>query len=711
MTVPTPPIELEGHCSVIYNDTLYAYSPKGLLSIPLKENGNWTHLDPGVSVSGAVCLTGGMEGNESDEALYVVGGTGASSANYMGLQRYSFKDQKWETLNAAGDAVKDLQYHGAGYIKSSSKILVYGGSSAGDKVPSLATFLISTISPYETSAQPPQGAPAALEPTLTPWSDSQVAMFGGSSDPSIYVYGESTGWKPSGAALPSPVQSAHHCVLVTFHGDKVVEEFHLGVKPNTVTSYIVSDDGKTMSPAIEVGASSEKRSVSDYPTYNGTFAPTQKRSRYALAQADNGLVVISSGKSEHSLAIFNSTSNGWINSTELFYGSDQQHTLKPTTTSTTSNTTPTVTTSPTASDTHTSSPTPAAAPSGGSNDDLKTILGATLGSVAGLALILLVILFMLRRQKKKRNQAGRLGDGNNKDRLSFQDQGIEPLTEGAYPMAKSPVPVAGASNDSLAIMSGKATGEKSLKPPPANVGYGLSSKPDRSSPLSTIPSSGLAPSSMYSEDTNRSAAGASDSGPGNKPGDRTTDEGWGKYFQDNNNNATHLAGMQGDRSEVSSVYTKSDYRGSAWPMTDLPPLNFGFFDQPKPLGRVVSGSPTTENASSARSLAIPEGQSARISSADSESLASDDDDPHDTKWTGTGQNSWLGRPPSSNYSNSFYNSSTRDLPASASQSGPRQSNGRQSSVVVPDNIDELPIQGRGDNVNTDMSWLNIHADR
>lgn len=710
MTAPTPPIELEGHCSVIYNNTLYAFSPKGFLSIPLKENGNWTRLDPGVGVSGAVCLTGGMEGNESDEAFYVVGGTGASSANYMGLQRYSFKDQKWESLNARGGAVKDLQYHGAGYIKSSSEILVYGGSNTGDKVPSPATLLISTISPYDVSAEPPQGAPAALEPTLTPWSDSQVAMIGGSADPGIYLYGASTGWKPSGATLPSPVQAAHHCVLVTSHGDKVVEEFHLGVKPNTVTSYIVSNHGKPMNPAIEVGASSGKRSVSNYPTYDGTLAPAQKRSGYALAQADNGLVVVSSGKSERSLAIFNSTSNSWVNSTELFYGSNQQHTLKATTTSTTSNTTPTATTSSTASNTHTSSPTPAAAPSGGSDDDLGTILGATLGSVTGLALILLVILFLLRRQRQKRNRAGRLGAGKSKDRLSFQDQGIEPLTEGAYPMAKSSVPLAGASNDSLAIMSGKTTGEKSLKPPAAHVGYGLSSKPDRGSPLSTIPSSGLAPSSMYSEDANRSAAGASDSGPGNKPGDRTTDEGWGKYFQEDNN-ATQLAGMQGERTSDSSVYTKSDYRGSsAWPMADLPPLNFGFLDQPKPIGRVVSGSPTTENASS-RSLAIPEGQSARISSADSGSLASDDDDPHDTKWTGTSQNSWLGRPPSSNYSASFYNSSTRDLPASASQPGPRKSDGRHASVVVPENIDELSIQGRGNNVNTDMSWLNIHADR
>lgn len=709
MTVPTPPVKLEGHCSVIHNNSLYAYSSQGFVSIPLQENGNWTRLDSGVKVSGAACLIGGIEGNESDEALYVVGGTGASSADYLGLQRYSFKGGKWETLNAYGGAVQNFQGHGAGYIKSNSTIVVYGGSTEGSASPS--TFTISTISPYTTNSFPPSAPPEALDPLLVPWSDTQVALIGGSSNPTIFLYSLSTEWVSSGATLPAAVEPPIQCALVDSQGDKVVEEFNLGTDPNTVTSYVVFNNGSPVSPATMVGASSGKRSVSDYPPYNATFAPTQKRSDFSLAQGENGLVVISNGQSEHSLAIFNSTSNSWLNSTELFYGSSQQHALKVDTPSTTSSTssTPTATSSPTASNTHTSSPTAVAAPSGGSSDNWQVILGATLGSVCGVALILLAILFLLRRQKKKRQQVGQAAGGDSKDRLSFQDQGIEPLTEGAYPMAKSPVPVVTASNDSLAIMSGRATGEKSLKPPPATAGYGLS-KPGKSSPLSTIPSSGLAPSSVYSEDAERSPTGTQSNTPGNKPGDRTTDEGWGKYFEDNN--ATNLAGMQADRSTTSSVYTKSDYRGSAWPMTNLTPLNFGFLDQPKPLGRVVSGSPTTENASSGRSLAIPEGQSARISSADSESIASDDD-PHDTNWTGAGQNSWLGRPTSSTYSNSFYNSSTRDLPATASQSGPgpRASNGRRSSVVIPNDIDELPIQGRTDNFNSDMSWLNIHADR
>jgi hypothetical protein len=323
-------------------------------------------------------------------------------------------------------------------------------------------------------------------------------------------------------------------------------------------------------------------------------------------------------------------------------------------------------------------------------------------------LILLLLLFLIRREKQKKQPQSGKGGGDSKDRLSFQDQGIEPLTEGAYPMARSPVPVAAASTDSLAIVTGKYNGEKSLKPPNA-TGYGLST-PGKSSPLSTIPSSGvMGASSVYTDETE----GGADSSRSNQAGDRSTDEGWGKYFEDNS--TTNLAGMPSDRSTMSSVYTKSDYRGSAWPMSNLTPLNMGFLDHPKPLGRVMSASPTTENSSDmgGRGLVIPESQSARISTASSISIASESD--RDENWQGAGHSSWLGRPSSSNYSNSFYNSSTRDLPGTSSYTGlvdkARNSNVRRSSAIIPEDIDELPMQGRSNNVNSDMSWLNIHADR
>ncbi|KAJ5688005.1 hypothetical protein N7536_010624 [Penicillium majusculum] len=715
MTGPKPLLKIEGDCSTIHSNTLYTYSPTGFQYIPLKEKGEWKKLpSPEHKVTGPACVQGGTGGNENDEdkkAFYLIGGTGPSGSS--GLQRFSFSTQKWETLTI-DSSMKDRTGHGVGYISSTSEILVYAGNTDGSTQPSQSTLLISTIPPFTVSSGMDQGAPALYEPIILPWGSSEVALIGGSAtNTAIFVY-EATnkkGFTISEASLPSAIESSSLCALASDSGTKVLEEFNMVASPNSVTSYLLSSKGKVQNPITAI-ASSEKRGLTD--SYNGTFAPTASWSDYTLAQG-SGLVVLASGQSNDSLAIFNQTSNAWVNSTELFYGKGDQHVLKPSTTSFTSSTSTSTSsstsTSTSASTTPTSSSEPVATVGGGLTDHGKMILGATLGSILGFGLILLIILFLLRREKKKKAaQPGRGGD--NKDRLSFQDQGIEPLTEGAYPMARSPVPVAAGSVDSLAIFSGNYKGEKSLKPP-SNTGYGLSSKPKSSSPLSTIPSSGvMGASSVYTNDTNRAD---DDTSHGNQAADRMTDEGWGKYFEDGG--ATNF---QSDRSTMSSVYTKSDYRGSAWPMTTLTPLNFGFLDQPKPLGHVLSGSPTTEHGSSemgSRSLVIPESQSARISSADSISIASDDDrdERDDPKWQGAGQSSWLGRPTSSNYTTSFYQSSTKDMPWESSNASladkARQSNARRSSVIIPDDIDELPMQGQKNNTNSDMSWLNLKADR
>ncbi|KAF3385393.1 hypothetical protein F1880_002240 [Penicillium rolfsii] len=623
---------MEGHCSVISGNTLYVYTPNGFTSIELKVNSTWISLPSArVSVSNPVCLKGGIEGSQNeDEALYVVGGT-TTNSTYSGLQRFSFKDGSWKILGSGNTRLTDLTGHGAGFVASSSSIVIYAGNQGASASTALSSqsYLISTVYPYVSTSVLAQGAPPLINPQIIPWNSTHVALFSGDDgsggNKAVWTYNVATQWESSPVSLPSAISTSTPLSLLSASGDsKVLQYFSMDASPNTVTNLeLLSSDGTPVSPAVVVGSLSKKRSTGIYPKYNDTLAPSYKWSEYALAQGANGMVVLSSGKSNDSLAIFNQTSNSWVNSTELFYG-----------------------------------------------------------------------------KSRERNGQAR---GIDKDRLSFQDQGIEPLAGRAYPMAKSPVPVASMSADSLAIISGKYTGEKSLMPPP-NSGYARSATPHRSSPLSPIPSSGLAPSSMYSESAYRDSNTPSELGP--KPGDRTTDEGWGKYFQDNHTSS--LGGMPADRSTTSSIYTKSDYRGSAWPMSTLTPLNLGFLDQPKPLGRVYSGSPTTEHASSSRSLAIPEGQSARISSADSISVTSDDD-PHDTNWTGA-HTSWLGRPASSNYSTSFYNSSSRDGPSSNPQFH-RQSNGRRSSLAIPDDIDELPTPGGTTHVNSDMSWLNLHADR
>ncbi|KAJ6103007.1 hypothetical protein N7486_005434 [Penicillium sp. IBT 16267x] len=708
MTSPEPPMSLEGHCSAVYNSTLYVYSPDGFASLSLEpsleRNATWIPLSPGVNVTGAACVTAAIEADNDNLAFYVVGGTGNSS-NYSGLQQYSYQDQKWTTLHGSS-YLQNLLGHGVGYLEDAAAILVYGGNQNSNTA-SQSTYVLSTSYPYGTQSRVPQGVPPAVSPMLLKWNESTIALIGGyTSTTEVYIYGNTTGWVASGATLPSDVASAtgRFAIVSDDEGNKILEDFDMDVSPNTITSYEMIKDGIALAPAPVTGSSSSKRSLSHYPPYNNTNAGTTTRSDYAIAQSSNNLVVISSGSGNNSVSIFNQTSNSWINTTELFYGSGTQSVLHGTTTTTTSST-PTATASSTASTTPSSSPTAAAAASGSSGEQVGVIIGATLGGICGAIIILVAILFLLRRAREKQNSEGQAKGGDGKDRLSFQDQG-EPLTEGAYPMAKSPVPVATVSDDSLAMMSGKYAGEKALRAPNQSYGYGLGKQG-----LSPIPSSGLAPSSMYSDDSDRSAAVAAAveaiSSPGNKPGDRTTDEGWGKYFDDNR--ATNLAGRQSHRSTMSSAYTKSDYRGSsAWPMSNLAPLDFGFLDQPKPLGQVHSGSPTTEvGGHTGRSLFIPESQSARISSADSVSIASDDD-PHDTNWTGAAHSSWLGRPTSSNYSNSYYGASNTNLPARNSQSYARNSNARRSSVIIPDDIDELPPSG---NYNSDMSWLNLHAER
>ncbi|KAJ5714089.1 uncharacterized protein N7483_011270 [Penicillium malachiteum] len=684
MTVPQPPMTLTGHCSAVHNNTLYVYTHNGFASIDLQANQVWKPLSPGVSVEGAACVSAAIEGDTENLAFYVVGGTGNSSSypSYSGLQRYSYQDGNWTTLPGDPTDMHNRTSHGVGYLESSGSILVYGGSTDSDEA-SESTFTISTTYPYTMNSENSQGAPAAADPMLLTWNESAVALIGGSStNTDVYIYVDPTGWTASGSTLLSAISESNRCALATDDdGNKILEEFDLNASPNTVTNYELMKSGQALSPATVLNSSSTKRSLSDYPSYNSANAPTTISTDYSVAQSSNNLVVISGGSGNDSLSIFNQTSNSWKNVTELFYGSGTQSALHG---STTTSTTSTTSTSPTATSAS-ATISAAAASSGDSGAKVGVIIGATLGSLCGAIVILVVILFLLRRARLRNNPAGEGKGGDGKDRLSFQDQGIEPLAEGAYPMAKSPVPVATISDDSLAIMTGN--------------------------PISTIPSSGAMPSSMYSDDSDRSAAVAAAveaiSSPGNKPGDRTTDEGWGKYFEDNS--ANNLAGMQSDRSTISSVYTKSDYRGSsAWPMTNLAPLNFGFLDQPTPLGRVVSASPTTENGeTTGRRLIIPESQSARISSADSVSVISDDD-PHDTNWTGAAHSSWLGRPTSSNYSTSFYNSSNNNLPATNSQNYARYSNGRKSSVIIPDDIEELPHPGT---MNSDMSWLNLNADR
>lgn len=680
----------------------------------------------GEPVSGAACV-------KNKQSLYVVGGTSSSSSDYTGLQRYSFQDKKWETITPTSEDMSNRTNHGAVYLESSGSIFVYAGNRDGSSTPTSDTFVINTASPHNVSSYSGADASPASSPILLPWSDDQAALVGGTTTARkvhLFKFNGTGVWTDSGVTLPQALSDDVRCALINgSDSSKVLQSFDMSESPNTVKSLLlINPGGKPADPAEVIGASSRKRTrrravnVDNYPKYDGQYASSKTWSQFSLAQDDNGkLVVISGGSGTNSLALFNQTSNSWMNATKLFYGDQSVQQILPSSTSSSI---------PTSSSSASSIPSSVAGGySGSSGDKVGTIVGATLGGVIGFAVILIAILFLLKHKKDKQKAAAKGAEGSDdKDRLSIQDQG-EPLTRSAYPMAKSQAPLGSSSVDSLAIFSGKLGDEKkSQAAPAAHPVYGGKAAPTKS-PLSTVQSSReLLAGSPYTPNADKPLE-TGEAGAGGRPGDRRTDEGWSKYFQDNN--ATDVVGMQQqDEPTASADLAKSERRGSAWPMTTLTPLNFGFLEEPKPLGRVVTGSPTTEHPSSAKDgqLVIPEGQSARISSADSISLASEDSSDYNrsryssgipaegTRWTGAGDGDYFGRPVSSMYSQSYYDSSTNNVSSMAAPSvqydGVRSSQARQSSVIIPDTLDEVPpIRQDQSNVNADMSWLNLNADR
>ncbi|EAW07816.1 uncharacterized protein ACLA_025330 [Aspergillus clavatus NRRL 1] len=728
MAVPEPPVKLEGHCSVIHNNTLYTYSANGFAAIPLERNGNgtWRKLPMGEPVSDAVCVTGTMDGKDDQHALYVIGGS-SNDENAPGLQRYAFESREWTTMQTQHQ-MENRTSHTAVFLKSPPVLLVYAGNQRDREMASSDTFTINTAPPYNISSY--SAKIPAISPVLLPWSDSEAALVGGrTAEKEVHLFTAAGGWASSQVSLAQPVSGDVRCAIVNGDdGSKALEIFNMKVSPNTVSSIaLLNRGGIPAPPGTLLGESSSRKrkrreiSLDNYPAYDGALASSTTRSDYSLAQGDNGLVVISSDSGTDSLAIFNQTSNSWVNATKLFYGDDSPQQILPSI-ATTPSATPSTTTSATASASASS-----AASGETSGNRVGTILGATLGSLVGVILILILILFFLHRTKLGRKRAGpgaagHGGSPNDKDRLSFQDQGMEPLTRSAYPMAKDPAPLAATSVDSLAIFSGKMADEKS--------GHAPKPTPLKPTPLVAVQSTGeRTPSSTYSFGVDGKAVEAQDMVGNNAPRDRAAEEGWGRYFQDD---GTTIAANSPVFPPPMGARSKAEDRTSAWPGPHtLPPLNLGFLEEPKPLGRVVTGSPTTENGSPSGSmLRRAESQSARISSASSISATSEHDyghhqdrsygfandtdsgrhdgvsttsvPPPDPSWRGAAQHSWIGRPPSSAYSRSFYDHGDR---------GASTINTRGSSVLIPDPLAPMPPTNQRKNLNSDLSWLNLNADK
>jgi hypothetical protein len=448
MPAPIPPVPLKDHCSAIYNNTLYVYSAEAFQSISLSQGAQWNRLSSGVAVSGARCVKVVPRGDEGQAALWIVGGSANSStAGHSGLQRFRFADQSWANLTPSVWATQNRRNHGAVYLNASRSILTYGGSQeSGQSQPTSQTFLISTVAPYSVTSYSSK-APPLTRPLLLPWNDTHAVMLGGDSqNRRIHTFSREDGWVAAGVALDQgfPDDSKVQAVIVNRDdGSKLLETFDLSVSPNSVNRTVLRSPGSTKpllarsEPRFSSSSSASLSSSSLHSSYGKNAlgeieqldappakrrkrdsvaaaasdsdshpTPTAIRTGFSLAQSPNGLVVLSGGNDQDPLLMFDTVKDSWVDPTDVF-GAVRSASPSP------ENPTPSGGAAPTASLPSPSPPAPSttgtgSGVSGSVNNDSRptTVLGATLGSIFGIALLAtLTFLFLRHRRRRKTSHA------------------------------------------------------------------------------------------------------------------------------------------------------------------------------------------------------------------------------------------------------------------------------------------------------------------
>ncbi|KAF2746460.1 hypothetical protein M011DRAFT_81972 [Sporormia fimetaria CBS 119925] len=639
MSVPEPIYALNGHCSVVHENTLYVYSSAGFQSLALQEGAEWEALPMDVSLTGAQCVKVVPGGNADAAMLYVVGGSvneTAAAWDYPGLMHYSFSQKKWDWLRPETFVTQNRQNHAAIYIPKADSILVYSGSQiTGDLGPSTQTFLISLQAPFRVRSTPAADAPPSVRPLLVPWDDDDAAMLGGGpQNNAVYLFNAETGWKNLGVPLAAPLtnQDAEQCIIVSGQdGSKVLERYDLGANPNKVSRIQLLNPGGTIAaPGTAVGR--RQLTVSAWPTYNATLAPTVTRTGFSIAEADNGLAVITGGNPTEPLSIFNQTENSWVNATQFFAG--EQVVIK------------TLPTSSVTSDSSAMTSTSTAAPTSSA--------GATLGAIFGIAAILILLLFCLKyrkAKKKKEQQSGYI----EKDRLSFADRGAEFMKEAGGSIAPHYSSRNG-SQDSLAIVSGRSTaahkrGLGALGSDASTAGLVKKGSPLGYSEPLELEKLDLKPEpvEIVRQNSGRLPAKAA------ATVSRSRSSGWSKYFT--NNEATNLAHMPSQRSTYGSDRTstgsQSMYTDSRMVSQAVAPLQIPKFENQR-VSKVVTGSPTLGHSQENLPAQPMKAELGRANSNGSMSSHNSQNAyyanaPVET-WTPVGANE---RPPSSTYTNSI----------------------------------------------------------
>ena len=597
MPLPTPPVALKNHCSIIYQNTLYTYQEDAFQSLPLKDGAQWSKLSMGVPTNGSTCVQGTAD---DQDVLFVVGGSTGSSANdYTGLQRYTFKDKSWETCKPQSNVTQNRLLHGSAFLPSSSSIILYGGSQDGDTTPSSQTFMISSKPPYTVQSYSSQ-APPVVNPLMLPWNASHAVMLGGGPEnKELFTFGPGIGWRQLNVSLSAGLpdsSKAQAAIMNADDGGKVLEIFDMSVSPNklstlllqnatnpttsqqpssfsrtaTATASGASSSDPVLPKVTIVPAKRQKRATSleDRPAYNSTLAPQDTRSGFSLAQGSDGLVVASGGTDQDVLTIFNQTGNQWVD-TDQFFGESRPKNLFVTPTA--SSTLPV--TSSTAQPSTTSALSPAATAQAGTRNKSLTILGATLGAVFGVAAILLLILLLLRYLRRRREDKRRGSDFplDNKHDMDFADQGDTYMREAAGSFAKPDSKhrhnISGNSATSVTIMGGKRNSSQQSKRAlfhrKGNSDTSTKSHFGRSkSPMAPSPP-------LISEPILDSYPGQSANPPKTSSNPRTEprgDNGWSTYFTNSSSNINAMAASapqrHGSNSRPTTYTSTSDYESS-----------------------------------------------------------------------------------------------------------------------------------------------------
>ncbi|KAF2842514.1 hypothetical protein M501DRAFT_1008407 [Patellaria atrata CBS 101060] len=754
---PRPEVELNGHCTIIYNGVLYAYSPDAFQALPLEEGGEWTQKPMGVSVTGGACVKATPQDRRSPAALYIVGGaTNSSVTDYPGLQRYVFATEKWETITPVVPVTQNRQNHAAAYLNGSASIFVYAGSqTTGETGPSSQTFVISTLEPYGVEAYS-SSAPPTVNPMLLPWDRDSAVMIGGDAGNNfVYTFNPTEGWRNTGVTLAEGIQDQNtvQCTLIRGDdGSKVLESYNMGVSPNVVRRIaLLTAGGAPATPGQTVGDSQSRKrkrqlEISNWPSYNDTLAPLTRRSGFSVAQDETGRAVITGGSRSDPLCMFDERNNAWLNATQFFAGERVIVQSEPTSSIGSSNTTPSPTSTPASS-----TVTPAAPAAGQNRSRMLTVLGATLGAIFGIAAILIILLLLIRcKRERRKRQNGYINEKEN-NRLSFADIGTDMKSD-----ARGPAPSNNNSHSSLAIISGRVTnGHKRGVGPLGSDASTTNLVPKKKSPLGINDplemaqirdQGGLAVKNkdMLAPPTNTTALPVYSSmvaPPTAAAPTRSRSSGWSRYFT--NNEATNLASMPSGRSTYASDRTSnaSQSQYSHPPTAVIPPLdlNFAKFDGNR-LSRVATGSPTIGHSrEDLRSTGLGRASSnaSSVSSISRHSKEYSAGHKGESVWSPVGQEAaWESRRPVSSVytdsnrgshmhrdtTSSFYltdTSSSVDPSKSTATSlfaPPMPSDTRDSTATMfprppqPTFLQGPPGKGR-DIGPQDMSWLNLQESR